>query len=43
MLTPSATVLVFDAFPGNERGKGLAVFFIVAGLFTAIGRSPAPT
>jgi EmrB/QacA subfamily drug resistance transporter len=37
MLIPSATVLVLDAFPGNERGKGLAVFFIVAGLFTAIG------
>ncbi|MGE0066485.1 MAG: MFS transporter [Solirubrobacterales bacterium] len=37
MLIPSATVLVLDAFPGNERGKGLAIFFIVAGLFTAIG------
>ena len=37
MLIPSATVLVLDAFPGTERGKGLAVFFIVAGLFTAIG------
>jgi MFS family permease len=30
-------VLVLDAFPGNERGKGISVFFIVAGLFTAIG------
>ncbi len=37
MLIPSATVLVLDAFPGSERGKGLAIFFIVAGLFTAIG------
>ncbi len=37
LLIPSATVLVLNAFPGNERGKGLAVFFIVAGLFTAIG------
>lgn len=37
MLIPSATVLVLDAFPGPERGKGLAIFFIVAGLFTAIG------
>jgi EmrB/QacA subfamily drug resistance transporter len=37
MLIPSATVLVLDAFPGNERGKGLAIFFIVSGLFTAIG------
>ena len=37
LLIPSATVLVLDAFPGGERGKGLAVFFIVAGLFTAIG------
>jgi EmrB/QacA subfamily drug resistance transporter len=37
MLIPSATVLVLDAFPGTERGKGLAIFFIVAGLFTAIG------
>jgi EmrB/QacA subfamily drug resistance transporter len=37
MLIPSATVLVLDAFPGEERGRGLAVFFIVAGLFTAIG------
>ena len=37
LLIPSATVLVLDAFPGPERGKGLAIFFIVAGLFTAIG------
>jgi EmrB/QacA subfamily drug resistance transporter len=37
LLIPSATVLVLDAFPGEERGKGLATFFIVAGLFTAIG------
>ncbi|MGV1048900.1 MAG: MFS transporter [Solirubrobacterales bacterium] len=37
LLIPSATVLVLDAFPGNERGKGLAIFFIVSGLFTAIG------
>ena len=37
MLIPSATVLVLDAFPSNERGKGLAIFFIVTGLFTAIG------
>ena len=37
MLIPSATVLVLDAFPGEERGRGLSVFFIVAGLFTAIG------
>jgi EmrB/QacA subfamily drug resistance transporter len=37
MLIPSATVLVLDAFPANERGKGLAIFFIVTGLFTAIG------
>ncbi len=37
MLIPSATVLVLDAFPGTERGKGLAIFFIVTGLFTAIG------
>jgi len=37
LLIPSATVLVLDAFPPGERGKGLSVFFIVAGLFTAIG------
>jgi EmrB/QacA subfamily drug resistance transporter len=37
LLIPSATVLVLDAFPGTERGKGLAIFFIVSGLFTAIG------
>jgi EmrB/QacA subfamily drug resistance transporter len=37
LLVPSATVLVLDAFPPQERGKGLSVFFIVAGLFTAIG------
>jgi EmrB/QacA subfamily drug resistance transporter len=37
LLIPSATVLVLDAFPGNERGKGLSIFFIVTGLFTAIG------
>jgi MFS family permease len=37
LLIPSATVLVLDAFPPAERGKGLATFFLVAGLFTAIG------
>jgi EmrB/QacA subfamily drug resistance transporter len=37
LMIPSATVLVLDAFPGSERGKGLSVFFIVAGLFTALG------
>jgi EmrB/QacA subfamily drug resistance transporter len=37
LLIPSTTVLVLDAFPPEERGKGLSVFFIVAGLFTAIG------
>jgi EmrB/QacA subfamily drug resistance transporter len=37
LLIPSATVLVLDAFPPAERGRGLSVFFIVAGLFTAIG------
>jgi EmrB/QacA subfamily drug resistance transporter len=37
LLIPSTTVLVLNAFPPNERGKGLAVFFIVAGLFTALG------
>src|SRR6201996_4025650 len=37
LLIPSATVLVLDAFPTEERGKGLAIFFIIAGLFTAIG------
>jgi MFS family permease len=45
LMIPSATVLVLDAFPGSERGKGLSVFFIVAGLFTAIGPvagSPSP-
>ena len=37
LLIPSATVLVLNSFPPSERGKGLAVFFIVAGLFTAAG------
>src|SRR5215217_5991944 len=37
LLVPSATVLVLNSFAPAERGKGLAVFFIVAGLFTAIG------
>lgn len=37
LLIPSATVLVLNAFPPAERGKGLSIFFIVAGLFTAIG------
>jgi EmrB/QacA subfamily drug resistance transporter len=37
LLIPSATVLVLDAFPPKERGKGLAIFFIAAGLFTAVG------
>ena len=30
-------MLVLDAFPPKERGKGLAIFFIVTGLFTAVG------
>ncbi|MEA2347652.1 MAG: hypothetical protein QOG62_1439 [Thermoleophilaceae bacterium] len=37
LLIPSATVLVLNAFPTEERGKGVATFFIVAGLFTALG------
>ena len=37
LLIPSATVLVLNAFPPEERGKGISVFFIVAGLFTALG------
>lgn len=37
LLIPSATVLVLNAFPPDERGKGLSVFFIVTGLFTALG------
>jgi EmrB/QacA subfamily drug resistance transporter len=37
LLIPSATVLVLNAFPADERGKGLSIFFIIAGLFTAIG------
>ena len=37
LLIPSTTVLVLEAFPPADRGKGLAVFFIVAGLFTALG------
>ncbi len=37
LLIPSTTVLVLNSFPPDERGKGLAVFFIVAGLFTAGG------
>ncbi len=37
LLVPSATVLVLEAFPKKERGAGLSTFFIVAGLFTAVG------
>jgi EmrB/QacA subfamily drug resistance transporter len=37
LLIPSATVLVLNAFPTEERGKGVATFFIIAGLFTAVG------
>src|SRR3954466_6509174 len=37
LLIPSTTVLVLNSFPPEERGKGLAIFFIIAGLFTAIG------
>jgi EmrB/QacA subfamily drug resistance transporter len=37
LLIPSTTVLVLNSFPPDERGKGLSLFFIVAGLFTAIG------
>src|SRR5215216_7066553 len=37
LLVPSTPVLVLNSFPPAERGKGLAVFFIVAGLFTAVG------
>lgn len=37
LLIPSTTVLVLNSFPVDERGKGLAIFFIIAGLFTALG------
>src|SRR3954454_8683830 len=37
LLIPSTTVLVLNSFPPAERGKGLSIFFIVAGLFTALG------
>jgi EmrB/QacA subfamily drug resistance transporter len=37
LLIPSTTVLVLNAFPPEERGRGLSTFFIVAGLFTALG------
>src|SRR4051812_29049883 len=37
LLIPSTTVLVLNAFPPEERGKGLSLFFIIAGLFTALG------
>src|SRR3954454_21620495 len=37
LLIPSTTGLVLNPFPPEERGKGLAIFFIVAGLFTAVG------
>jgi EmrB/QacA subfamily drug resistance transporter len=37
LLIPSATALVLNSFPPDERGKGLSLFFIIAGLFTAIG------
>ena len=37
LLIPSATVIVLNAFPTEERGKGLASFFVIAGLFTAVG------
>ncbi len=37
LMIPSITVLVLNSFPPDERGKGLSIFFIVAGLFTAIG------
>jgi MFS family permease len=37
LLIPSATVLVLNAFPPSDRGKGISIFFIVAGLFTAVG------
>jgi EmrB/QacA subfamily drug resistance transporter len=37
LLVPSATVLVLNSFAPADRGKGLSVFFIVAGLFTAVG------
>src|SRR4051794_2388811 len=37
LLIPSTTALVLNGFPPDERGKGLSLFFIIAGLFTAIG------
>src|ERR1700748_2278089 len=37
LMIPKATMLVLARLPASEPGKGLWVFFIVAGLFTAIG------
>ena len=37
LLFPGALALVLNSYPLAERGRAVAVFFIVAGLFTAVG------
>ena len=43
LLIPSATVLVLDAFPPKERGKGLRSSSSSPACSPRSGRSPAPT
>jgi EmrB/QacA subfamily drug resistance transporter len=37
LIFPSALTLVLNTYPLSERGKAISQFFILAGLFTAIG------
>jgi EmrB/QacA subfamily drug resistance transporter len=37
LMFPAALAIVLDAFPVNERGKAMALFFAIAGGLTSIG------
>jgi EmrB/QacA subfamily drug resistance transporter len=37
IMFPAALAIVLNAFPVRERGRAMAIFFAVAGLFTSIG------
>jgi MFS family permease len=37
LMFPAALAIVLDAFPVNERGRAMAIFFAIAGGLTSIG------
>jgi len=37
IMFPAALAIVLNAFPVGERGRAMAIFFAIAGLFTSIG------